>query len=128
MPGRFRSPLCPRCLSEPESTFHRYQSCKLVEQAWQWVFSVLLSLDISFSTVEDSDILRLNFEGSLRENAILWLVGSFVEIVESEGVVRGNYISANSIRGILKQKKSIASLLSLPELGPIIELDSVGIG
>ena len=125
MPGRFRSPLCIQCETNTlrETSQHRYQQCNNVSEAWNWLYNTMISLDNTLALDDDWSILRLNFSKGLRENAILWLVGNFIEIVEREVVCKNTKLSVRSIRGILQQKKSESRYQALPELGPISGLD-----
>ena len=80
MPGRFSSPECPRCAhppekSERETISHRYVQCDHVSEAWEWLKYQLFMLDMSLASLDDLDILKLNFDGSLRDNAVIWMIG-----------------------------------------------------
>ena len=86
---------------------------------------------ISLHSTEDSDFLSLNFEKGLRENAVLWLLGLYVEVVEKEVVLKGSKLSISFMKGHFKQKKLMTKYLVLPEIGiiPGIDtVDAVGIG
>ena len=129
MPGRFNSSICSHC-EEVESSAHRYLYCSFVADAWAWVRRRLDLLDTSTVLFTDYQILRLDFFKSLRENAIVWLIGTFIELVENDVVLRGNKLNCVSIKGFFKQKKQYANNLDFPELGiiPGIDWDSDGIG
>ena len=134
MPGRYPSSTCLRCLEDgqgsPESTLHRYCLCSLVNEAWEWLKTVLTSLDPFLGSLSDKDFLSLKFEKGFRENAVVWLLGSFDEIVESEVVVKGVSLSVRSLTGLLKQRKQDARHKAMPELGLIggIDFDIQGVG
>ena len=135
MPGRYPSSSCSRCQKDdqrntPETTPHRYCHCSLVSGAWEWLKTVLLLLDSSLSLVSDSELLSLNFEKGMRENAVVWIIGSYIEIVENEVVTKENFLSIPSITGQLKQKKQSARYQALPELGIIagVDFDQQGVG
>ena len=132
MPGRFPSPNCNLSCppGQPESILHRYSQCSHVSEAWELVRYQLSLLDISLNTTSDMDILSLNFEKGLWENALLWMIGVFVEVVESEVVLKRNKLNTATILGIFKQRKQNARYQALPELGiiPGLDTDSQGIG
>ena len=130
MPGRFTSPLCPRCGLEPETASHRHLLCEHVCQAWEWVRYLILSLDSLLSAYSDKELLHLEYPKGLRENAILWLIGNFVELVESEVVLKNHKLNSSSIKGLFKQKKQRARYMAMPELGliPGLDFDQQGIG
>ena len=127
MPGRYPSSGCPNC-GIVETINHRYCQCINVSEAWEWLRAKIVSLDISLDVTDDMEFLTLCFEMGLRENAILWLLGVFVEIVETEVVLRGNKLSVTSAKGIFKQRKQLSRHQAIPELGIILGLDTEGIG
>ena len=73
--------------------------------------------------VDQWNILRLDFPKGMRENAILWLVGNYVEIIEKEAVMNENSIAPVSLKGLLKQRKQQSQYSAMPDLGPIAGLD-----
>ena len=102
----------------------------MVEAVWEWLKFKLVELDISLNTDTDEDLLSLNFQKGLRENAVLWMIGIYVDMVEKEVVQRGNKLGISMATGIFKQKKLMSRNQALPELGivPGLETDSMGIG
>ena len=132
MPGRFTTPSCPRCLSNDsaETIPHRYTSCIYVQESWEWLKSKLVELDISLESIGDNDLLFLNYPKGLRENAILWLIGVYIETVEKEVVLRRFKLDIKLFKGILKQKKHSVRTQAIPELGIIsgIDFEAQGIG
>ena len=129
MPGRFSSPLCNYC-DQPETIEHRYSLCFLVSDIWGWLLTKLWYLDNSLMTTNNTDILSLAFPRSLRDNALLWMIGIYVEIVEREVVMKGVKLSLAQIQGIFKEKKLKARHQALPDLGIIagVDFDPQGIG
>ena len=110
MPGRYPSPQCPRCRvsdsqSPSETSSHRYLHCNLVSDSWAWIRSTIQTLDNSNLCLNDDEILSLNFFVGLRENTIVWLLGVFVELVESQVVLREQHLNVDTLIGNLKQRK-----------------------
>ena len=99
MPGRYPSPGCPHC-GLNETILHRYSECVYVSEAWEWLRLKLATLDLFIVTIDDLDILTLNFETGLRDNAILWMIGVYVDLVETDVVIRGNKLRLSSGVGI----------------------------
>ena len=130
MPGRFHSPQCCRCGQEPETIIHRYQTCRHVSQVWEWVRNLMLLLDPCLSLDSDSDILSLNFSKGLRENSILWLLGIFIKLVESDVILKQYILNPNTVPGFFKQQKQKARHMAMPDLGiiPGLDFDQQGIG
>ena len=85
-------------------------------------------LDPTTGFLDDISVLRLDFSRSLRENAILWVIGVFVEMVEAEVVNKGNKIQHNSLLGFFRQKKQQANYQAIPDIGPIPGIDYVPTG
>ena len=75
-------------------------------------------------------LLRLDFPSSLRENAIIWMLGTYITLVEQEVVSKENKLNLSSVIGFFKQKKDHSGHLAMPFLGPIpgIDSDALGIG
>ena len=123
MPGRFPSPLCAICRREPDTDQHRYLSCESVSQTWNWLVDTMILLEPSLSMSDDIEILRLNFTKGLRENALLWLLSIYTEIVEKEVVLKGHILDPVSVRGLFRQQKQRSRYMAIPDLGPIPGLD-----
>ena len=66
----------------------------------------------------------------MRENAILWLLGTFIETVESLVIIKENSLTSAAFIGILKQKKLRARGQAMPDIGiiPGIDWDVMGVG
>ena len=79
---------------------------------------------------EEFEFLSLNFNRSLRENAILWLVGAYVEVIELESISREQILSIQQVKGIFKQRKLMTRYQALPDLGiiPQVDFDQQGVG
>ena len=59
MPGRFPSPLCPRCGEEDESIEHGYILCIYVSESWVWLRSIIDLLDSSAVLFDEISVIRL---------------------------------------------------------------------
>ena len=133
MPRRFPSSLCTLCdpnVSAEETCSHRYLHCEQVSEAWEWVRTILVVLEPSTSLLDDISVLRLSFARSLRENAILWVIGNYVELVEAEVVLKQNKLDHNTMLGYFRQRKQQSQHQAIPDLGPIPGIDwaPTGIG
>ena len=109
---------------------YRYNFCLAVSESWLWLKCKLKTLDDSLTFSSDSDILSLNFPKGLRENAILWMIGIYVELVDSEVVLKENSLTVASMTGYFKQQKLATRYKAIPDLGVIvgIDTDAKGIG
>ena len=101
-----------------------------VPSFWEWVRTVLTMLDPLTNLIDDISVLRLAFPASLRDNAIVWVIGAFIELVETEVFVRENKINLNSLVGYFRQRKLRSYEQSIPDLGviPGIDWNPQGIG
>ena len=98
--------------------------------AWEWFRSVLFSLDFFITTVDDLSLIRLDYPKGLREHAVLWMIGIYIELVETEVVSKGKTLQLPSVIGHFKQRKQLAKFQALPDIGfiPQIDTDQMGIG
>ena len=116
MPVRYRNNLCPRCGEFPESQTHRYGRCSWVSGAWETVRDILEYLVPGLENLTNKDIFHLNFVKTIKENEVIWLIGSYLEYVEDFVVVRNNKVFSADIIGYLKFKKLNCKYLAMPEL------------
>ena len=130
MPRRFPSNLCDRCGDIVESCTHRYLYCMFISEVWEWIWATSQTLEPTLAFSDETSLLRLDFPKGLRENSILWLVGSYVELVEKEVVSKEKKLELSYVKGYLKQKKQVSHLHAVPDLGiiPGIDWDPQGIG
>ena len=106
MPRKFTSNLCNRCLIFVEDCNHRYMHCSFVSEIWGWVLATSQILEPSLAFSDEKSFLRLDFPKGFRENALLWLIGNYVELVEREVVSKDKKLDLQSVQGYLKQKKN----------------------
>ena len=101
-----------------------------MHEVWAWLKSKIIFLDISLTNTTDYDILSLKFPKGLRENAILWIIGVYIETIEKEVVMKGSKIDIDLMKGIYKHRKQSDKYLAMPELGFISDFDqeAQGIG
>ena len=125
MPGRFTSPNCPRCRPAQiiENCQHRYQICARVYHIWEWILSVILVLDPLCAPDNEMDYLSLNFPRSMRDNEIMWLIGSYVDLIEKVVILKDLFLNLDQVKGILRQKKLMSKYQAMPDLGLIPGLD-----
>ena len=133
MPGRYPSDKCQRCKPDEisETIRHRFIQCRRVSHIWNWLLEqVLVQIEPLCANIDDFDLLCLNFPRTMRDNGILWLIGTYVDIIEKEILIRENAISVNQVRGLLKQRKLMTRYQAIPELGiiPHLDFEPQGIG
>ena len=67
---------------------HRYIQCGFVSDVCSWIMSIILHLDPFLSNLDDMSVLQLRFPASIHDNAIVWLLGNYIDLVEKEVVCK----------------------------------------
>ena len=129
MPTRFSNDTCSHC-EYPETIHHRYLHCSYVSDAWNWIQNIIYCLDPNLRINDETVLLHFYFDKGLRENAIVWLLGNFIQLVETHVMSRNQKLDIHSLQGILKERKQLTVYKSMPELGliPGIDWNPEGIG
>ena len=118
---------CPHCgLDEIET--HRYCLCERVIDAWLKVRDLIAQLDQEMIYESDYNLIHLNFPSLLRDNAIVWMIGHYVQFVEEEVVLKGRKVTGRQILGWLGAKAFECRYRAMPELGIIPGIHPTGIG
>ena len=77
---------------------------------------------------ETSGLVHFHFGVSRRENAVVWLIGEYVSLVESEVVLKNNILSRKKLIDHLIAKQFQCQNMCLPDIGFIPEQTATGIG
>ena len=80
---------------------HRYIQCSFVSDIWVWIYHKILHLDPFLVDLEDFHLIQLKFDASIHDNAIIWLLGNYVLLVEKEVVSKNNKLSLPFVKGFL---------------------------
>ena len=128
MPRRFRSPMCPRCSQSSETQTHRYAGCPWVGDAWEKVREIIDELEPGLGGISDKNLLHLVFSERDREEAVIWLLGCYLQYVEEEVVRQGRVVEASGLVGYLQYQKMRSQYIAMPFLGYIPGVDRLGIG
>ena len=88
MPNRYTTSTCPRCNTYEESMIHHYIQCGFVSDVCSCIMSTILHLDPFLSNLDDMSVLQLRFPASIHDNAIVWLLGNYIDLVEKEVVCK----------------------------------------
>ena len=107
----------------PSLVINLVLSCACVHPAWLWLRELIYSVDISLTSSDKHSLIDLSFPRGLRDNAVLWLLGVFVDLVERDTVIKGNILSAEIASGWVKQRKEQTRYSAFPEIGHITGLD-----
>ena len=128
MPTHYITPLCRNCHVDIEFPSHLFASCDWVKEAWKKLRSILENLDMNIAHISDENLLHLNFHHSLRESAILWLMGIYIEYVDNELIANKRKLSSRTFLGRAQAKLFECQYRAMPSLGHISGLTPTGIG
>ena len=65
------------------------------------------------------ELLHLTFPREVVENEVVWLVGTWVQLVYEEGVVRGRTLKHQFVRGHFRYKFLESQTIKMPQLNYI---------
>ena len=119
MPDKFKTNVCPNCEKEVETVDHRYVTCEWVASLWAWTAGVLVRLDDSLDRVPVMEVLRFQFQKGLREAAVVWMLASYIAIINREVLLKGRKLGVGELAGLLKHAKSKMKLEAVQDVGPI---------
>ena len=95
---------------------------------WERLRDLLHQLDSQFIFESDHSILHLYFPKSIRENACIWLIGNYLDLVEKEVLLFGKILTREKLNGWLAAKYSEGKFQAMPDLGFILGIHQTGIG
>merc|ERR1711954_381117 len=86
-PNVYDTPLCPKCHMHVHLQTHKYALCEWVAPAWVSLRDIMnrVSPDLIFES--DHNILHLRFSLVQRDEAVVWLLGQYLEYVEKEAIL-----------------------------------------
>ena len=123
MRNRYDSPLCYRGCGLVETPTHKYATCLWVSSAWNKILDLIIDLDQTMVFESSCDILCLNFPHKARDNAILWLIGHYLEFVEDETIIKNSKVTGDQVMGYLMSKYIADRFKAMPCIGQISSLD-----
>ena len=84
-----------------------------------WTAGVLVRLDDSLDRVPVMEVLRFQFQKGLREAAVVWMLASYIAIINREVLLKGRKLGVGELAGLLKYAKSKMKLEAVQDVGPI---------
>ena len=116
------NPGCLKCHVR-EDNVHLFTECILVNEAWFWVRSrVLTLLPENCSKTSNFEFLNLMFEKHVMDLEIVWLLGTVVAFIWNEKIVRKRKVNLEHLKGHLKLEYRANQLSRKPRLGYISEI------
>ena len=103
---RAQDPFCqvPECQGKIQDREHIFCSCSLVAEAWLWVRRKLLQLlptTIGAAGISNEDFIMMHFPKDLLETECVWLLGNYMEVVETVVVGTRKNLRKDYLRGVL---------------------------
>ena len=92
-PRKYDSPLCLVC-GLVETITHKYATCMRVAEAWERLKDILQDLEQDFIFETDHSIINMYFKRMTRENAVIWLLGKYLELLEKEVLLNGRLLTS----------------------------------
>ena len=118
------STLCNRCdLRAVDSVTHMFSECGLVREAWTWIRRRLLSmLPDDMNDLANEELLLMFFPKERQENAMVWVVGTYMSWAYEEGVIKGRVLTDLHVRGYMRYMFYQSLSTKMPEVGYIREI------
>ena len=85
-------------------------------------------MDIFLTDVSDHNLLHLNLPHSTRENSMLWLLGQYLEYVETDIIQFKRRSEPAKFKGRIYAKLFLWRNKSTPDIGFIPGIEPTGIG
>ena len=97
---------------------HIFCICYKVRAAWSWTRRKVLEFLTDQGrppNVSNSDILLAQFPKSRQEDEYTLLLGTYMELVDKEAVLKQKELLANTVIGVLKTKTVSARSRAVPQ-------------
>ena len=107
--NRAANPYCPvpECQDAVQDREHIFCSCSRVVEAWLWMRNKLTQLianTIGVRGTSSEDFLLLQYPKDTQDKECLWLIGNYVEIIDSIVVGKNKVLKVNQLQGILRER------------------------
>ena len=105
--NRAADPFCPvpECNQAVQDREHLFCSCTRVVESWLWLRTKLLQLmpqTVGGMATTSEEFLLLQYPEDTLDSECLWLIGNYVEIVDSVAVTKNKKLKVDQLRGILR--------------------------
>mgnify|MGYP001395921831 CR=1 FL=1 len=115
--------LCPypSCKRENlvEDVEHLFCLCYKVRAAWQWTRGKMLEMMRDQGRppdVQNMDIILSMFPKCRQEAGVMLILGTYVELVDREAVLKQKELLVNTVIGVLKNKTKYAQKRAVPQV------------
>ena len=105
--NRAQDPFCPvpECQGAVQDREHIFSSCTRVVTAWLWVRSRLLQLlanTVGVMGTTNEEFILLQYPKDTMDPECVWLIGNYIEVVDSFVVGKNRKLSLDQLKGILR--------------------------
>ena len=116
------SPNCLVCGVREDNT-HMFAECVMVNEAWGWVRRRALSLlPEDCAITSNFELLNLIFVKHLMDYEVVWLLGTYLELVWVEKIQKKKYLKINHLIGHTRLRYQANQVSKKPSLGFIANL------
>ena len=100
-----------------------FTECSLVREAWTWTRRRLLSLlPPDMSDLSNQEFILMFFPKERCEGSMVWVIGTFMNWVYEEAVMKGRILTDLHVRGYMRYMFYEAMNTKMPEVGYIGEI------
>ena len=117
----------PNCLicGVREDNTHIFTECNLVREAWGWVRLRLLSLlPDDCARTSNFEMISLFFTKHIMDKEAVWLIGTYVQLVWAEKVMRKRRIGVSKVMGHVKLCYKANQISKRPHLNFIMNISN----
>ena len=125
--GLVISALCDRCGQRAiDSVEHMFSECELIREPWTWIRRRLLDLlPVDMADLSNIELLLMFFPKEAHENAMVWIVGTYMNWAYEEGVVKGRLLTDQHVKGYMRYMWYQSTRTKMPEVGYVREITVV---
>ena len=105
--GRAQDSSCPvpECQGAVQDREHLFCSCTRVVDVWLWMRSRLLQLlphCVGVVGTSNEEFILLQFPKDTMDTECVWLLGNYVEIVDTRAVAKNQKLNIDQVKGVLR--------------------------
>jgi hypothetical protein len=105
--NRAHDPQCPvpECQGAVQDREHIFCSCTRVVEAWLWIRRRLVQLlanTVGATAISNEEFILLQYPKDTTETETVWLIGNYLEVVDSFTVGKNRKLNLDQLRGTLR--------------------------
>ena len=122
MQGRANDTLCPHLTCKMEGLTqdieHIFCTCYRVRAAWQWMRDKVMGLLSGPGpppVLSNFQIIMVMFPKGLQETECMFLLGTYIELVDTEAVSKQKELLVDTLLGVIKTKAQYVRSRAVPQ-------------